>query len=171
MADLPRKLNPGDPLPASWLAQLLDAILSSLIAGRGIGLNRVGNRVVVSNLQRPRPGGGGRRFAFARVTGAGAATGLYQLVEIDATGADLTGGRVWDGTTGNETEARALHNTDGVVAGTRVIVYQGEGGLSDQRWVFEITDPLGLPEGGLEYQVLQRDASGNAIWDYPRAHP
>ena len=28
----------------------------------------------------------------------------------------------------------------------------------------------GLPEGGTQYQVLQRDAEGNAIWDYVRAH-
>lgn len=28
----------------------------------------------------------------------------------------------------------------------------------------------GLPSGGLEYQVLQRDGGGNAIWDYARVH-
>lgn len=28
----------------------------------------------------------------------------------------------------------------------------------------------GLPPGGTQYQVIQRDGSGNAVWDYVRAH-
>lgn len=32
----------------------------------------------------------------------------------------------------------------------------------------EITD--GLPDGGEQYQVLQRDSSGEAVWDWVRAH-
>ena len=27
-----------------------------------------------------------------------------------------------------------------------------------------------LPEGGSQYQVLQRDSDGQAVWDYPRFH-
>ncbi len=27
-----------------------------------------------------------------------------------------------------------------------------------------------LPEGGEQYQVLQRDSGGNAVWDWVRAH-
>jgi hypothetical protein len=29
-------------------------------------------------------------------------------------------------------------------------------------------DSGGLPEGGEEYQVLQRDSGGNAVWDWVR---
>lgn len=39
------------------------------------------------------------------------------------------------------------------------------------------TNPLGsgsggdgLPAGGEQYQVLQRDVNGNAVWDWVRAH-
>lgn len=28
----------------------------------------------------------------------------------------------------------------------------------------------GLPEGGEQYQVLQRDSNGDAVWDWVRAH-
>lgn len=28
----------------------------------------------------------------------------------------------------------------------------------------------GLPEGGEQYQVLQRDSAGEAVWDFVRAH-
>lgn len=31
-------------------------------------------------------------------------------------------------------------------------------------------DGDGLPDGGTQYQVLQRDSSGNAVWDWVRAH-
>lgn len=31
-------------------------------------------------------------------------------------------------------------------------------------------DGDGLPDGGEEYQVLQRDSDGNAVWDWVRMH-
>lgn len=41
-----------------------------------------------------------------------------------------------------------------------------DGGTSGLRW----ESGASLPSGGSQYQVLQRDGSGDAVWDYVRAH-
>ena len=46
-----------------------------------------------------------------------------------------------------------------------------DGVIKSQSSVSPVTIQLadGLPSGGSQYQVLQRDGSGNAIWDWVRA--
>ncbi|MEM1207755.1 MAG: hypothetical protein AAGI54_00680 [Planctomycetota bacterium] len=110
-------------------------------------------------------------LAHARITAEAATAGRYRLIEIDAAGGDLANGRVWDGQPGNEPEARELNGTEGIEADSRVLLTRAADASGNRAWTFQ--DPTGgaLPDGGSQYQVLQRDAAGNAIWDFPRAHP
>lgn len=49
----------------------------------------------------------------------------------------------------------------------RTVRFSLNGGMSRGDWVAVET---ALPAGGSQYQVLQRDGSGNAVWDWVRAH-
>lgn len=109
-------------------------------------------------------------LAMGKIT-AESSDGYYQLEEVDGEGATVTDGRLW--TTGELGEAREVNATTGLEAGSFVLLQRTLATDGSTLWVFqgpgEAGDPL--PGGGIQYQVLQRDGAGNAIWEYVRAHP
>ncbi|MEO0587567.1 MAG: hypothetical protein AAF078_08000 [Planctomycetota bacterium] len=108
-----------------------------------------------------------KQLAIARITGEGL-DGYYQLVEVDGQGVNVPDGLVWDGGVGNLNEARELNGRTEIEIDTVVLLRRSTATNGDELWTFEF--PEALPPGGLQYQGIFRDASGNAIWDYPRAH-
>lgn len=152
-------------------AQLLADVLRALRKG-GSGFTVVPDVGVVVKTAQRRGGRGGRSgpALFARLTAAGSGgDGTYDAVECDVDGATLDGGRTWDGETDNLAELIELNGTTDLAvgaAGTGAVVQVLQ--LGDN-WVF-VWGGAALPAGGTQYQVLQRDGSGNAVWDYVRAH-
>jgi hypothetical protein len=118
---------------------------------------------------RPRDlGSGGVDGFWAEITGAGAGTPVaynWKMMIVDP--ADGSLGDDPDGVTGTGTAYEATDSAapTGLRAWLRFAGYNAAGNP-----VYVFQSGGGLPEGGSQYMVLQRDAEGNAIWDWVRAH-
>lgn len=42
------RISKGDPIPADWLNQIVDALIRSIQGGKGIAVTSVGGRIVIS---------------------------------------------------------------------------------------------------------------------------
>ena len=100
--------------------------------------------------------------------------GLSGGVEFDGNSATITlDAPDLEGFTGTITIATGIsyNSNTNIITITRIELEVEDGVIKSQSSVSPVTIQLadGLPPGGVQYQVLQRDGSGNAVWDWVRA--